>query len=84
MIDVSQIKDLPQLQEMKDDLNFFINKKIVADIYTEQGKEKIELILDRELARELLAKVLKRINQLGGASKVRTRAPAKISPEFKS
>ena len=64
MIDVSQIKDLKELTEMREALNFFINKKIIADIYVEDGKEDIELEVDRKLARELLGKVLNRMSQL--------------------
>ena len=63
MIEVSEIKDVKELLEMKDDLNFFINKKIVAEIYKEEGKEQIELNNDRQLARELLNKVIQRLKQ---------------------
>jgi len=79
MIDVFQIQDVEQLVEMKNDLNFFINKKIVAEIYIEQGKEKIELEIDRQMARELLENVLKRLKQFnqcdveGAIKKVRGR-----------
>lgn len=64
MIDVSKITDLKELEEMKNDLNFFINKKIVAEIYRDEGKEDIELYVDRELARELLEQVKYRIARL--------------------
>ncbi len=69
MIDVSQITDEKELREMKDALNFFINKKVVADIYKDDGKEDIELFLDRQLARELLGKVLARMKRLSQSTR---------------
>jgi hypothetical protein len=49
---------------MRNELNFFINKKIVADIYREDGKEDIDLDIDRDLARTLLEHVKTRIDML--------------------
>jgi tRNA(Ile)-lysidine synthase TilS/MesJ len=63
MIDFSRIRSLDKLEEMKEALNFFINKKIIADIYKERGIED-ELNYDRTLAREALAKVLNQIDKL--------------------
>lgn len=63
MIDVTKIDDVKKLQEMKDDLNFFINKKIVADIY-DQKKKSEELEEDRRLARELLDQILLRLSSI--------------------
>lgn len=64
MIDTSKIENIEELREMKNDLNFFINKKIIAEIYKEQGKTTYELEADRELARELLIHVIKRLTEL--------------------
>lgn len=64
MIDVTEIKDVKELLEMKDDLNFFINKKIIAELYAEDKKTPIELENDRKLARELLNMVMQRLRQL--------------------
>lgn len=69
MIDVSQITDERELKEIKDALNFFINKKVVADIYKDDGKEDIELFVDRQLARELLVKVTARMKRLSQPSR---------------
>lgn len=69
MIDVSQITDERELKEIKDALNFFINKKVVADIYKDDGKEDIELFVDRQLARELLVKVIARMKRLSQPSR---------------
>ena len=69
MIDVSAIKSLPELMDMKDSLNFFINKKIVADIYAEEDRDAIELETDRETAREILDQVLKQIEILSNRPK---------------
>ena len=71
MIDVSTITDVKALLEMKNELNFFINKKIVAEIYEEQDKDKFELEVDRQAARELLTKVLNRIIRLNPPAKKR-------------
>ena len=65
MINVEIINDPKVLLEMKDNLNFFINKKIVAELYAEWGHNPIELYTDRELARELLEKVLRRLREIG-------------------
>ena len=65
MINVEIINDPKVLLEMKDNLNFFINKKIVAELYNEWGHNPIELYTDRELARELLEKVLRRLREIG-------------------
>lgn len=70
MIDVNTIK-LAALLQIKDDLNFFINKKIVATLYAEEGKDKYELEADRKLARELLSQVVQRINNLNQPIKKR-------------
>jgi hypothetical protein len=64
MIDVTEIKNVNELLEMKDDLNFFINKKIIAEMYAEDKKTPIELENDRKLARELLNNVMQRLKQL--------------------
>ena len=64
MIDVSHIKNLNELEEMKTDLHFFINKKIIAEIYAEEGKDPIELKVERDQARELLKKVNNQIKNL--------------------
>jgi hypothetical protein len=69
MIDVEDIKNLDELLEMRADLNFFINKKIVAEIYKENGQEAIELETDRTLARQLLVKVTRRIAELNRRAK---------------
>ena len=60
MIDVSRIRDLNKLKEMKDNLNFFINKKVISEIYDERGITD-ELEYDRGLARVLLGHVCNRI-----------------------
>ena len=84
MINVEIIADPKVLLEMKDELNFFINKKIVAELYAEWGHEPIELYTDRELARKLLEKVMRRLREVGAnvptkktASNRRPMAPAK-------
>ena len=64
MIDVSTIENVAELEQMKKDLNFFINKKIIADIYKENGEDPIALLLDRDLARTLLSHVIARIQLL--------------------
>lgn len=64
MIDVTQVKDVKELVEMRNALNFFINKKIVAEIYAEEGNEKIDLEIDRRMARKLLENVTARLRQL--------------------
>lgn len=64
MIDVSEIKDFKELTEMKDDLNFFLNKKIVAEIYKSQELDAEDLEEDRYMARELLENVQRRLTQL--------------------
>lgn len=74
MIDVSRIRSLDKLKEMKDDLNFFINKKIIADIYKEQDIED-ELEYDRDMARNVLAEVLKQIDRLNRSIKKRDLVP---------
>ena len=63
MINFSRIRSLDKLKEMKDDLNFFINKKIIAEIYRERGIED-ELEYDRELSRKALSLVQNRIDEL--------------------
>lgn len=63
MIDVSRIYDLAELEDIKNSLNFFINKKIVVEVYEDDGKTRDELDADRELARELLGKVLAQIDK---------------------
>lgn len=80
MIDVSQIHDLNELKEMKDALNFFINKKIVADIYREEGKEKIELDVDRGMARELLEQVSAQMRRLNPQASKRDSKPPRRVP----
>jgi hypothetical protein len=62
MTDVTTITELKELEEIKTDLNFFINKKIVAEMYAEDGKEPIQLDLDREAARKLLVEVVKQLS----------------------
>jgi len=74
MIDVSRIRSLDKLKEMKDDLNFFINKKIIADIYKEQDIED-ELEYDRDMARNVLAEVLKQIDRLNRSVKKKDLVP---------
>jgi len=64
MINISKIRSLEKLEEMRSDLNFFINKKIIADLYAEQGKDPYELKVEREEAREILMQVLNRIKEL--------------------
>ena len=64
MINISRIKNLNKLEEMKNDLNFFLNKKIVAEIYEEEGKDPIELTIERDQAREILVKVIIQIEKL--------------------
>ena len=63
MIDFSRIRSIEKLEEMKKDLNFFINKKVIADVYEERGIGD-ELEYDRGLARDALDKVLKQIEKL--------------------
>ena len=84
MINVEIINDPKVLLQMKDDLNFFINKKIVAELYAEWGQDPIELYSDRELARELLEKVLRRLREIGANAPIKKKesnrrpmAPAK-------
>lgn len=84
MIDVSQIKNVKELQEIKDALNFFINKKIVASLYEEDGKTKEDLAEDRRLAREVFEKVIARLAQLDvsqSAKKKGSRFPPKVTKE---
>ena len=64
MINISRIKNLNKLEEMKNDLNFFLNKKIIAEIYAEEGKDPIELTIERDQAREILVKVIIQIEKL--------------------
>jgi len=49
---------------MKDALNFFLNKKIVAEIYKLQELDVEDLEDDRDMARELLENVQRRLTQL--------------------
>lgn len=79
MIDFSRIRSLDKLEEMKEALNFFINKKIVADIYKERGIED-ELNYDRTLAREALAKVLNQIDKLNRPARKRHSNPPLPGP----
>ena len=64
MINISRIKNLNKLEGMKNDLNFFLNKKIIAEIYAEEGKDPIELTIERDQAREILVKVIIQIEKL--------------------
>jgi hypothetical protein len=81
MIDISEIKDVAELTEMKDTLNFFVNKKEILDVYLEDGKEEWELDLDREQARELLKNVVRQLDRINRpitrlGSKPRQRVPS--------
>jgi len=69
MIDVSEIKDFKELTEIKDALNFFLNKKIVAEIYKLQELDAEDLEDDRYMARELLENVQRRLAQLSQPAK---------------
>lgn len=64
MIDVSRIRSIKRLREMKGDLNYFINKKIIADIYEERGIEPLVLEDERRKARELLTLIVERMEEL--------------------
>lgn len=64
MVDVSEIKTVTELLEIRDDLNFFINEKVVAEIYKEQKMDADDLEGDRQMAQELLGNVLRRLTQL--------------------
>lgn len=75
MIDVSKIRSLKRLQEMKDDLNFFINKKIIADIYKERGVEDLVLEDERNKSRDILRLVVERIEELNQLEEKQDLAP---------
>lgn len=71
MIDPFEIDDVDELQSIKNDLNFFINKNIVAVLYKEQGQTPLDLKCDRNAARELLQKVIERISVLSITSQLK-------------
>jgi hypothetical protein len=64
MININKLKSLKKLNDMKNDLNFFINKKIIADLYNEEGCHPFDLKNDRKLARKALKMTNERIKTL--------------------
>lgn len=66
MIDLTRIRSIPKLEEMKEALEFFLREPIVRDIYLNDyqwGEEDFEA--DIESAQYMLEKVEARIKSLG-------------------
>lgn len=65
MIDLSKIRSIKTLEEMKKDLEFFINEPVIREIYivdNEWGEDDLEA--DRDSAKELIDLIDKRVHSL--------------------
>lgn len=66
MIDLTRIRSITKLEEMKKDLEFFISEPAIAEIYLKDydwGEE--DLDADRESATYLVGRIETRIKSLG-------------------